>query len=49
MLPPDQRRVIKQANFTHSILVKVLENLSKLIKYQREKQIKAIKNDKNQI
>ena len=41
--------MIKQANFTHSILVKGLENLSKLIKGQREKQIKAIKNDKNQI
>ena len=44
ILPSDQSRLIKQAKFTYSPLVKALEKQTKTIEDQGEKQIKAIKN-----
>ena len=47
ILPPDQRRVIKQATFAYSPLGKAFEKQTKTIEDQGEKQIKAIKDNKN--
>ena len=47
ILPPDQRRVIEQATFAYSPLGKAFEKQTKAIEDQGEKQIKAIKDNKN--
>ena len=43
MLPSGQTRVIEQAKFTYSLLVKAFEKQIKTIEDQAEKQIKALK------
>ena len=43
MLPSGQTRVIEQAKFTYSLLVKTFEKQIKTIEDQAEKQIKALK------
>ena len=42
ILPPDQRRVIKQAKFTYSPLGKPYEKQTKTIEDQTKKQVKAL-------
>ena len=42
ILQPDQRRVIRQTNFSYSPLGKALEKQTKTIEHQYKKQIKAI-------
>ena len=42
ILQPDQRRVIRQTNFSYSPLGKALEKQTKTIQHQYKKQIKAI-------
>ena len=49
LLPPDQRRDIEQAKFTYSPLGKTLENQTKTIEDQGEKQIKAIEEHGKQL
>ena len=44
MLPSDQRRLIKQAKFTYSLLEKASEKQTKTIDDQSKKQIKAIED-----
>ena len=46
-LPSDQSRMIEQAKFTDSPLGKSFEKQIKTVEYQREKQIKYLKNIKN--
>ena len=41
-MPPDQSRIIEQANFSHSPLRKALEKQTKMFENEGEKQIKAI-------
>ena len=41
-MPPDQSRIIEQANFSYSLLRKALEKQTKMIEDEGEKQIKAI-------
>ena len=44
ILPSTQQQIIEQAKFTYSPLGKAFEKQIKTIKYQGEKQIKAIKD-----
>ena len=43
ILPPDQRRVVKQAKIAYSTSEKVFENQTKMIKEQGKKQVEALK------
>ena len=44
MLPPDQSRIIEQANFTYSPLGKAFEKQIKTIEDQGIKQVEALKS-----
>ena len=46
ILPSNQQQIIEQAKFTYSPLGKAFEKKQKTIEYQREKQIKAIQDNK---
>ena len=46
ILPSNQQQIIEQAKFTNSPLGKAFEKKKKTIEYQREKQIKAIQDNK---
>ena len=48
ILPTNRQQTIKQAKCTYSLLVKAFEKQTKTIKGQREKQIKAIQDNKEQ-
>ena len=48
-MPSIQKKIIKRAKFTYSPLGKVFEKVKKTIEDQREKQIKAIKDNKKQL
>ena len=47
-LPSNQRQIIGQAKFAYSPLEKAFEKQTKTIKYQGEKQMKAIQDNKKQ-
>ena len=47
ILPSDKKKVIEQAKFTYSPIGKALEKQAKGIEEQRKKQIKAIKDNRN--
>ena len=49
ILPPDQRRMIKQAKFAYSPLGKAFEKQTKTIEDQGKKQIKAIEDREKQL
>ena len=49
ILPPDQRRMIKQAKFAYSPLGKAFEKQTKTIEDQGKKQIKAIEDHEKQL
>ena len=49
ILPPDQRRVIEQANFAYSPLGKAFEKQIKKPEDEGEKQIKATEDNKKQL
>ena len=48
-MPSNQRQITEQAKFIYSPLVKAFEKLTKTIKDQGEKQIKAIQDNKEQL
>ena len=48
-MPSIQKKIIKRAKFTYSPLGKVFEKVKKTIEDQREKQIKAIRDNKKQL
>ena len=48
-MPPDQSRIIEQANFSHSPLRKALEKQTKMFENEGEKQIKAIEEHLKQL
>ena len=49
ILPFNQQQIIEQAKFTYPPLVKAFEKQTKTIEDQREKQIKAIRDNKKQL
>ena len=49
ILPPDQRRVIEQANFIYYPLGNAFEKQTKMIEEQDKKQIKAIEDNGRQL
>ena len=48
-MPSYQQQIIEQAKFTYSSLGKAFEKQAKTIKDQGEKQIKAIRDNKEQL
>ena len=49
ILPSNQQQIIEQAKFTYSPLGKAFEKQTKTILDQGEKQIKAVRDDKEQL
>ena len=49
ILPPDQRRMLEQANFAYSPLGKAFEKQTKTIEEQRKKQIEATTSQKERL
>ena len=49
ILPSNQQQIIEKAKFTYSLLEKAFEKQTKSIKDQGEKQIKAIRDNKELI
>ena len=49
ILPSNQKQIIGQAKFTYSSLGKAFEKQTKTTKDQKQKQIKAIKDNKKQL
>ena len=49
ILPSNQQQIIEQVNLTYSPLGKAFEKQTKTIKYQGEKQIKVIQDNKEQL
>ena len=49
ILPSNQKQIIGQAKFTYSSLGKAFEKQTKTTEDQKQKQIKAIKDNKKQL